>query len=94
MISRPAAVLGLVLALGATTILQSCGDQQQTTQTSSSSSLYGTQATSADTPATTTTTTTTTTEEPDSVLGATLNAVGTVMLFPFRLLGDAIELIV
>ena len=86
---RLAALVGLVLALVATSALQSCGDQQQTT----SSNAYGTAATSTDT-AVTTTTTTTTTEEPDSVIGATLNAVGTVILFPFRLLGDAIELIV
>jgi hypothetical protein len=94
MISRLAAMLGLVLAVGATAVLQSCGDQQQTTQTSSSDSAYGTGAASPATPGTTTTTTTTTSEEPDSVVGATLNAVGTVILFPFRLLGDAIELIV
>ncbi|HYL58837.1 MAG TPA: hypothetical protein VEU51_08190 [Candidatus Acidoferrales bacterium] len=43
---------------------------------------------------TTTTTTVTTADEPDSVLGATLHAVGEVILFPFRLVGDAVELIV
>jgi hypothetical protein len=42
---------------------------------------------------TTTTTTKTTTDEPHSVLGATANAVGTVILFPFRVVGDTLELI-
>ena len=45
-------------------------------------------------PATTTTTETTTSNKPDSVLGATAHAVGTVILFPFRLVGDALGLIV
>jgi hypothetical protein len=40
------------------------------------------------------TTTTTTSNEPDSVLGATFHAIGTIILFPFRLVGDAIGLIV
>jgi len=42
---------------------------------------------------TTTTTTKTTTDEPQSVLGATANAVGTVILLPFRVVGDTLELI-
>jgi uncharacterized lipoprotein YajG len=42
---------------------------------------------------TTTTTTKTTTDQPQSVLGATANAVGTVVLFPFRVVGDTLELI-
>jgi uncharacterized lipoprotein YajG len=42
---------------------------------------------------TTTTTTKTTTDEPQSVLGATASAVGTVILFPFRVVGDTLELI-
>jgi hypothetical protein len=45
-------------------------------------------------PSTTTTTETTTSKKPDSVLGATAHAVGTVILFPFRLVGDALGLIV
>jgi len=90
--SRIVTLVGLGLALGAGSVLASCGGQQQTTQTTSSSNASGPAATSAAPP--TTTTTTTTTEEPDSVVGATLNAVGTVILFPFRILGDAIDLIV
>lgn len=49
-------------------------------------------------PKSTTTTTITRTEtsekQPDSILGATAHAVGTVILFPFRLIGDALGLIV
>ena len=40
-----------------------------------------------------TTTTKTTTDQPQSVLGATASAVGTVILFPFRVVGDTLELI-
>ena len=42
---------------------------------------------------TTTTTTKTTTDQPQSVLGATASAVGTVILFPFRVVGDTLKLI-
>jgi hypothetical protein len=41
----------------------------------------------------TSTTTTTQSNEPDSVLGATAHAIGTIILFPFRLIGDALGLI-
>jgi ABC-type oligopeptide transport system substrate-binding subunit len=48
-------------------------------------------------PNTTTTTTKTDTQsapsQPDSVLGATANAVGTVIAAPFRLVGDAFEIV-
>jgi hypothetical protein len=36
---------------------------------------------------------TTQSNEPDSVLGATAHAIGTIILFPFRLIGDALDLI-
>lgn len=90
--NRLLAMATLILALGATSALQSCADQQQTTQTTVSSNASDATGTSTAPP--TTTTTTTTTEEPDTVLGATLNAVGTVILFPFRVIGDAFELLV
>jgi uncharacterized lipoprotein YajG len=82
---------GLLLALGG------CASQQTTTTTtrttpapsaSDSSSNHG----SAN--ASTTTTSTTTTDEPSSVLGATAHAVATIVMFPIRLIGDAIALIV
>jgi hypothetical protein len=39
------------------------------------------------------TTTTTTTDQPDSVVGSTANAAGTIIAAPFRLVGDAIGII-
>ena len=62
---------------------------QQTTETTVSRPDSDSESSSS-----TTTTTTTTTDEPDSVLGATVHAIGTVVLFPFRLVGDAVGLIV
>jgi uncharacterized membrane protein YdcZ (DUF606 family) len=38
--------------------------------------------------------TTTTANAPDSVLGAAAHAVGTIILFPFRPVGDALGLLV
>ena len=69
---------------------QACSSRQTTETTVSRPDSYGDSESSS----TTTTTTYTTTEEPDSVLGATFHAIGTVILFPFRLVGDAVELIV
>lgn len=47
-------------------------------------------AANSDAPSATTTTTTTTTQpdESDSVLGATLHLVGTIITLPFRIVGD------
>jgi hypothetical protein len=67
----------------------SCSSQESTTQRTVSTNYSD-----PDAPPTTTTTTTTTDNEPDSVVGSTLHAVGTIILFPFRLVGDAIGLIV
>ena len=67
----------------------SCSSQTTTTQRTETTPTY-----SDSTADSTTTTTTTTTNEPDSVVGSTLHAVGTIILFPFRLVGDAISLIV
>jgi hypothetical protein len=39
------------------------------------------------------TTTYTTTSEPDSVVGSTAHAVGTIIAAPFRLVGDAISIV-
>jgi hypothetical protein len=74
------------------------------TQSCSSSGSYESRQTTVTTttpnesppPGSTTTTTTTessSSSEPDSVLGATVHAVGTVILFPFRLIGDALGLL-
>jgi hypothetical protein len=43
--------------------------------------------------ASTTTTTYTTTDQPDSVIGSTANAAGTIIAAPFRLVGDALGII-
>jgi len=78
-------LVALTFALVASPLIQSCSDQHSETTTTRT---YD----SSDPPATTTTTTTTN-DEPDSVLGATFHAIGTVILFPFRLVGDALGLI-
>lgn len=44
--------------------------------------------------AVTTTTSTTQSNEPDSVLGATAHAIGTIILLPFRVVGDILGAIV
>lgn len=83
-------IMILALAISAAPIVQSCSSQSETTQTT-------TTADPAAAPATTsseTTTTTTTDNQPDSVLGATFHAIGTIIAFPFRLIGDAIGLLV
>jgi uncharacterized lipoprotein YajG len=77
-------ILLLAITLAGPAMLSGCSDQQTTTTT--------VQPADPDAPAGTTSTTTTT-NEPDSVVGATLNAVGTIILFPFRLIGDALGLI-
>jgi hypothetical protein len=82
-----AAALTLVI-FGASSIT-SCATHQETTRTT----VTPANASESYQP-TTTTTTVTTDDRPDSVLGATLHAVGTVILFPFRLVGDAIGLLV
>lgn len=84
-------VIALSMALMTPVVIQGCSSQSETTTTTSTSSSVVPQ--SAPT-TTTTTSTTTTSNEPDSVLGATFHAIGTIILFPFRLVGDAIGLIV
>jgi uncharacterized lipoprotein YajG len=85
-------VLVVMLAL-AFPILQGCASQQETKTVE-----QPTTTNNPEPPKSTTTTTITRTEtseqQPDSILGATVHAVGTVILFPFRLVGDALGLIV
>jgi hypothetical protein len=66
-------------------ILQACSD-------TSSQTTYTTTGAPGEAPATTTTTTTTT-DEPDSVVGATANAAGTIVAAPFRIVGDTLGVI-
>ena len=83
-------VLILALFVCAAPIAQSCSTQEGTTtvQTTAADPASGPVTTGQ-----TTTTTTTTDNEPDSVLGATFHAIGTIIAFPFRLIGDALGLI-
>jgi len=78
----------MALLVSTLVIFQGCASEQTETVRRTT--------TTSDTapPSTTTTTETTTSKKPDSVLGATAHAVGTVILFPFRLVGDALGLIV
>ena len=87
---RTSTFVAMALIVSALAVFQGCASEQtetvrRTTTTSDSA---------APPPTTTTTTETTTSRQPDSVLGATAHAVGTVILFPFRLVGDALGLIV
>jgi hypothetical protein len=80
--------IALTALLGMCPILQSCSDSsRQTTYTTTSEPGYGYS------PAETTTTTTTTTNEPDSVVGATADAAGTIVEAPFRIVGDALGIL-
>jgi len=71
---------------------QSCSGQQETKAVERTTTT--TNNPEAQQSTTITTTTTEKSEEPDSILGATAHAIGTVILFPFRLIGDALGLIV
>ena len=76
--------IGFSAILCACLALQSCADTS--TQT--------TYATAPGDPVVASTTTTyTTTSEPDSVVGSTANAAGTIIAAPFRLVGDALGII-
>ena len=80
-------IIALSMALIPPAVIQGCSSHSETTTTTTSEAPQSA-------PTTTVTTSTTTSNEPDSVLGATFHAIGTIILFPFRLVGDAIGLIV
>lgn len=90
-----ACLLMLAVIVSAGPMLSGCANDQEHSKT-----VEQTTTGSPGNPNNQTTTTTTTTadksstKEPDSILGATAHAIGTVVLFPFRLIGDAVELIV
>ena len=68
-------------------LLQSCSDtSSRTTYTTTSDPGYYS-------PSETTTTTTTSTNEPDSVVGATADAAGTIVEAPFRIVGDTLGIL-
>ena len=81
-------IIALSIALITPVVIEGCSSHSETTTTTTS------EETQSAPPTKTTTSTTTTSNEPDSVLGATFHAIGTIILFPLRLVGDAIELIV
>ncbi len=80
----------LVNAISVSAIFFTCLTLQSC---STSETTYTTSAPGEPPVETSTTTTTTTTSEPDSVLGATANAAGTIIAAPFRLVGDALSII-
>jgi hypothetical protein len=87
----------LSLVAGMPTVQGCAGRQSTTTRETTTTAPVSRADDSAETepePRTVQTTTTTSSNEPDSVIGATAHAVGTIILFPFRLIGDAVELIV
>jgi hypothetical protein len=79
--------------------LQSCAERTETTYSeppSYSSTSYGPDYAYNSYPPysdTSSTTTYTTTSEPDSVVGSTAHAAGTIIAAPFRLVGDALGII-
>jgi hypothetical protein len=100
---RLAVPFAAALAFCAVVLAQGCSSGERTTTTTSvtrsdggavTSDYGGPQAGYAQAPATTTTTTTNQSNEPDSVLGATTHALVTIVLLPFRIVGDALDLII
>jgi hypothetical protein len=80
--------IAVTAILSACPLLQSCADtSSQTTYTTTSDPGYGYS------PSQTTTTTTTRSEEPESVVGATANAAGTIVEAPFRIVGDTLGIL-
>lgn len=75
----------LAALLCACPILQACSD-------TSSQTTYTTTNAPGD-PVAQTTTTTTTSDEPDSVVGSTAHAAGTIIAAPFRIVGDTLGVI-
>jgi len=84
-------------------LAQGCSSGERTTTTTSVTRADGGAVASArndadpgngQVPVTTTTTTTTESDEPDSVLGATAHALVTIVLLPFRIVGDTLGLII
>jgi hypothetical protein len=87
--------------LGTCLTLQSCAERTETTYSeppyysrtyngpyyTASNDTYGPPYSD------TTTTYTTTTSEPDSIVGSTAHAAGTIIAAPFRLVGDALSII-
>ncbi len=81
----------IISALGVSAILLGCITLQSCADTTSQTTY--TAAAPGEPPVETTTTTTTTDSQPDSVVGATANAAGTIVAAPFRIVGDTLGVI-
>lgn len=84
----------LTVLVSAAPLTQSCSSQEKSTTVERTTTSPSNPEPQQPTRTTTTTTTETFEKQPDSVLGATAHAIGTVILFPFRLIGDALGLLV
>jgi hypothetical protein len=84
-----------VLLFGAGLFLGGCADQNSRTveHTTTNTSPPSDDQQERNNSTTESTTTTQSEEHHDSVLGATANAVGTIIAAPFRIVGDAFETI-
>ena len=90
-----ACLLTLAIVVSVGPMLSGCASDQEHSKTVEQTTTNSTGNPNDQTTTTTTTTTDNSSpQKPDSVLGATAHAIGTVILFPFRLIGDAVELIV
>src|ERR1700730_13619067 len=98
--------IAVTAILSACPLLQSCADtSSRTTYTTTSDPGYGYSPSETTTyttsnepgyryaPSETTTATTYRNDEPDSVVGATANAAGTIVELPFRIVGDTLGVI-
>ena len=81
----------IISALGLSAILFGCVTLQSCADTTSQTTY--TTAAPGEPPVETTTTTTTTNSQPDSVVGSTAHAAGTIVAAPFRIVGDTLGVI-
>ena len=86
--------IAIVLSFSAMEVFPGCASEQTKSAQSTTTNTPAVSTAAQPQATTTTTTETAKSNKPDSVLGATAHAVGTVILFPFRLIGDAVELLV
>jgi hypothetical protein len=91
------AIAFLAAVLCSSLTLQSCADSAYETRYDDPDGYtrysYNECPNYPDAPCETTVYTTNTTNEPDSIVGSTAHAVGTVIAAPFRIVGDVIDVI-
>ena len=83
----------IITFIGLSSIFCACLTLQSCAETSSETTYTTTTTDSGEPVQHTTTTTTTRDDDHDSILGSTLHAVGTIIAAPFRLVGDAISIV-